>query len=121
MTQLRPVAPVERVAILDVLRGFALFGVLVVNVEAAFSSGWFRGEPGTVPIDIVTNWVIRIFFAAKAMTLLTFLFGLGFAVQLGRAEQRGEDIRRTYVRRLLVLFLVGLCHLVLWWGDVTSH
>jgi uncharacterized protein len=121
VTDLRPVGPPERVAILDVLRGFALFGVLIVNIEGAFSTGWFRPEPGTHAIDIAVNWFVRLFVSAKAMTLLTFLFGLGFAVQLARAEERGEDVRRTYVRRLLVLLCIGLCHLTLWWGDVTSH
>lgn len=121
MSELRPVAPRERVAVLDILRGLALYGVLVVNTEGAFSSGWFRAEPGTQLADVAANWFIRIFFAAKAMTLLTFLFGLGFAMQLARAEERGEDVRATYVRRLVVLFFVGCCHLMLWWGDVTSH
>jgi uncharacterized protein len=121
VTQLRPVAPPERIAILDVLRGLALFGVLTVNIEGAFSSGGFRPVPGVNAVDIAANWFVRLFFAGKAMTLLTFLFGLGFAVQLARAEQRGEDVRRTYVRRLLVLLGIGLCHLTLWWGDVTSH
>src|SRR5512140_627551 len=121
MTALAPVAPRERVAILDILRGLALFGVLVVNVEGVYSSGWFRAEPGTIPIDIAVNWLIRVFFHAKAMTLLTFLFGLGFAVQLARAEERGEDVRRMYVRRMLVLFGVGVCHILFWWGDVTSQ
>ncbi len=121
MTALRPVAPPERVAVLDVLRGLALFGVLIVNIEGGFSTGWFRPDPGTTLVDVAANWFVRIFVTAKAMTLLTFLFGLGFAVQLARAEERGEDVRRTYVRRLLVLLGIGLFHLTLWWGDVTSH
>ncbi len=119
--ELRPVAPPERVAVLDVLRGFALFGVLIVNIEGAFSTGWFRPAPGTQLLDVAANWFVRLFVAAKAMTLLTFLFGLGFAVQLTRAEERGQDVRGTYVRRLVVLLAFGLCHLTLWWGDVTSH
>ena len=118
---LRPIAAPERVEILDVLRGFALFGVLVVNIEAAFSSGWFRPVPGTQLVDVAANWFVKIFMHGKAMTLLTFLFGLGFALQLARAEERGQDIRGTYARRLLVLLVIGLCHTVLWWGDVTSH
>jgi len=121
VSELRPISPTERVAVLDVLRGFALYGVLLVNVEGAFSTGWFRPDPGTTPVDVAANWLVRLFFAGRSLTMLTFLFGLGFAVQLARAESRGEDVRRTYVRRLLVLFGVGLFHLTLWWGDVTSH
>ncbi|HLU65236.1 MAG TPA: DUF418 domain-containing protein, partial [Kofleriaceae bacterium] len=52
--------------------------------------------------------------------LLTLLFGLGFAVQLLRADRRGEDARRLYLRRMLVLLLIGVSHATfLWWGDVT--
>lgn len=118
---LRPVAAPERVEILDVLRGFALLGVLAMNISISFSSGWFRPVPGTQPVDVAVNWFIQIFLHGKAMTLLTFLFGLGFALQLSRAKERGQDIRGTYARRLLVLLCIGLCHTVLWWGDVTSH
>ncbi len=58
--------------------------------------------------------------AGKAMTMLTFLFGLGFASQLLRADERGEDARSLFVRRLAALFLFGACHVTfLWWGDVT--
>jgi uncharacterized protein len=121
VTGLGPVAPPERVAILDVLRGFALLGVLIVNVEGPFSTGWFRPVSDTHAVDVTAIWFVRLFVAGKAMTLLTFLFGFGFAVQLARAEERGEDIRRAYVRRLLVLLGIGLCHLLLWWGDVTAH
>src|SRR5688572_4996456 len=121
MTDLRPVAPPERVAILDVLRGFALYGVLVSNVESVFSGSWFGIRPPAAhAADIAAHWFVRLFILNKAITLLTFLFGLGFAVQLARADERGEDIRGVYVRRLLVLLVIGLSHLTfLWWGDVT--
>jgi uncharacterized protein len=92
-----------------------------MNIAISFSSGWFRPEPGTQPADVAVNWFIKLFLHGKAMTLLTFLFGLGFALQLSRAQERGQDIRGTYARRLLVLLFIGLCHTVLWWGDVTSH
>jgi uncharacterized protein len=118
---LRPVALPERVQILDVLRGIALLGVLIVNIENGFSSGWFRPEPATNPADAAVNWFVKLFLHGKAMSLLTFLFGLGFAIQLSRAEERGQDIRKMYARRLLVLLCIGLCHTVLWWGDVTAH
>jgi uncharacterized protein len=121
VSDLRPVAPPERVAILDILRGCALYGVLVANVDGIFSAGWFGARPPEPHLaDVAAQWFILIFVAAKAMTLLTFLFGLGFAVQLARAEERGRDVLGLYVRRLLALLLIGATHVVLlWWGDVT--
>jgi len=120
VAELRPVAPPERVAILDILRGGALFGVLAANVDGIFSGGWFAAAgPAEHPADVVARWFVRIFISGKAITLLTILFGLGFAVQLARADERGEDVRRMYVRRLLALLAIGLSHVALWWGDVT--
>lgn len=121
MSELRPVALRERVAILDVLRGGALLGVLIANVDGIYSGGWFGlRPPDPHAADVAALWFIRIFVAGKAMTLLTCLFGLGFAVQLARAEERGEDVRGLYVRRLLALLAIGLTHAaLLWWGDVT--
>jgi uncharacterized protein len=57
---------------------------------------------------------------SRAQTLLTFLFGLGFAMQLLRADARGEPVLGLYTRRLVVLFGFGALHVtLLWWGDVT--
>jgi uncharacterized protein len=119
---LAPVAPPERVAALDVLRGLALFGVLASNVYALFSTHWIRPDfaMNGSPLDAVAAYFVELVIAGKAMGLLTFLFGLGFASQLLRADARGEDARPLFVRRLAALFLFGACHVTfLWWGDVT--
>ena len=122
MAELQPVAPSERVAILDVLRGGALFGVLAANVYGLFSTRWLGGLMGAdaSTLDTIAERFIELVIAGKAMTLLTFLFGLGFAMQLVRAEERGEDARPLFARRLGALFLIGACHVTfVWWGDVT--
>ena len=61
-----------------------------------------------------------LFFAeGKFYTIFAFLFGLGFAVQLARAEAKGKDIRSFYPRRLLGLFGFGVLHSILFWtGDI---
>jgi uncharacterized protein len=123
MPALEPVAPRERVAILDVLRGGALFGVLAANIHGLFSTRWIGGMGAGADasaIDSAAAHFVEIVIAGKAMTLLTFLFGLGFAMQLVRADERGEDERPLFVRRLAALFLIGACHVTfIWWGDVT--
>jgi len=119
---LAPVAPPERVAALDVLRGLALFGVLAANVHQLFSTHWIRPDlvMDPTPLDAAAAYFVELVIAGKAMTMLTFLFGLGFASQLLRADERGEDARPLFVRRLAALFLFGACHVtLLWWGDVT--
>jgi uncharacterized protein len=117
---LTPVAPRERLLTLDVLRGFALLGVLIGNM-VLYSGRWAGGPVGErSTLDVIALWFISIFVDNKAQTTLTLLFGFGFAAQLLRAEQRGEPVLGVYLRRLGALFVLGALHVtVLWWGDVT--
>ncbi len=120
MSQLSPVAPRERVVTLDVLRGFALCGVLIGNLFWLYSARAWTPSPDRHALDTVARWFVNLFVESKAQTLLTFLFGFGFAAQLLRAQRRGEPVMGVYVRRLVVLFAIGALHvIVLWWGDVT--
>jgi uncharacterized membrane protein YeiB len=121
MSELTPVPPRERVVTLDVLRGFAMCGVMIGNM-VLYSGGWARHGPAPDPttLDEIAEWFLTIFVHSKAQTLLTLLFGFGFAVQLLRAEERREPVMGLYVRRLVVLFALGALHVtLLWWGDVT--
>ncbi len=112
-----PIRPKDRIQVIDILRGFALFGVILVNTWA-FQS-WnlpFKiqyGEVWTGTADQVVMWFIAFFAEERFYRLFSFLFGLGFALQLGRAEQRGAPFFAVYRRRLLVLLLFGLLHGVL--------
>lgn len=104
-----PVSESERVVLLDVLRACALFGILIVN---------FSGVPGALlPVvdRIVEDEIFRRFVSDSARPLFAFLFGLGFAVQLLRARERGVSITASYIRRMLALFLIGTVHFVLIW------
>jgi uncharacterized protein len=121
VAELRPVAPPERVAALDVIRGWALLGVMVANVHEIVSGRRYGPEPAdTTTLDVVATRFIEIVISGKSITLLTCLFGLGFAVQLLRADERGAEVGGLFVRRLAVLLAIGVCHATfVWWGDVT--
>jgi uncharacterized protein len=77
----QPVAPPERIISLDVLRGVALFGILLVNM-LAFSYPFQYVEPLSWPglLDQAAEWFIRVFAQASFYTMFSFLFGLGFAL-----------------------------------------
>src|SRR3569832_17152 len=117
---LEPVPARERFISLDILRGIALLGVLIGNT-ASYSGRAFAGEPpNPTALDTIAQYIADIFVESKAQTLLCMLFGFGLAMQLLRAERRGEPVIGVYIRRLLVLFAIGCAHiLLLWWGDVT--
>ncbi len=115
-----PIAPGERIEGVDILRGFAVFGILLVNME---SFGWPFFLAGlrdwdTVP-DRLTDWLIQFLAEGKFYPLFSFLFGFGMAVQMVRSEARGGPFVFLYVRRLLVLLGIGAAHaLLLWAGDI---
>jgi uncharacterized protein len=122
----RPVDVSERVLLLDVLRGFALCGVFVSN-----SFSWFSGRAllsreqtqalSAPPLEAVVTALYYFFVNQKFVVLFSFLFGLGFSIQLTRAEARGVPIVPLYSRRLLVLLGIGVTHLFAFWvGDVLS-
>jgi len=108
------VAEGERIQVIDVLRGFALFGVLLINMRNfdVLDQVW----PG---LDRLALWPVLILGDSKFWTLFSFLFGLGFALQMQRAERRGAHFLSLYARRLLILLLFGVLHSVLLYsGDI---
>ena len=115
-----PTAPAERIEIVDVLRGFALFGILCINIFAIANPGsppgfQFRGSWG----DTLIYGLIIALVESKFFTLFSSLFGLGFAIQLLSAERRGENLIPRFRRRLLALGAFGIAHIVLLWdGDI---
>lgn len=122
---LTPVAPGERIDALDVIRGFALLGIFLMNVE------WFtrpiadlgRGiDPGLSGVDLTVSWLVYVLVQGKFWTLFSLLFGMGFAVMLGRAEQGGRAFVAPYLRRIVGLFLFGSLHfVVIWTGDILHN
>ncbi len=115
-----PVQPGERIAFVDILRGFAIFGILVANM-AGFSGYAPFLQDGQAVIDGVVLVLIRLFITAKFYSLFSFLFGWGLSVQMARARERGTKFTPLYLRRLLVLLLIGIVHGVLIWsGDILT-
>jgi uncharacterized protein len=116
-----PIAATERVELLDVLRGFALLGILVVNMQlfksALAGAGVLEPFPGTA--DRAASWLISFAFESKFYVLFSFLFGYGLSVQVARAAAQGAALAPRYLRRLGALLLIGFAHaLLLYTGDI---
>ncbi len=118
-----PRSPAERHDVIDALRGFALLGVWLVNLLSLslyeFMDAARRSALPTAGFDALAGeamaWLVNI----KFITLFSLLFGVGFALQLERAQARGQDALARYVRRLLVLLAIGAVHAwCVWWGDI---
>jgi uncharacterized protein len=118
-----PVIPANRHAIIDIVRGFALLGVLLSNlVWVALWCGTPNELLEALPthgIDELVDLFGLTFIQSKFYTLFSMLFGLGLAIQLNSAERRGGSVAPTYLRRLGVLFVIGALHATLiWFGDI---
>ncbi len=117
-----PIAETDRAEVLDGLRAFALLGILVSHIPD-FSGYSFMSAAGAAALDRfgsdstlapVAEFLIR----GKFFSLFSFLFGIGFAVQLESATRRGADFAKHFRRRLYVLGIIGFAHALIWYGDI---
>jgi uncharacterized protein len=120
---LQPLDKHKRIDALDILRGLALIGILLMNIE------WFNraivslgGHDTTLTgIDHAVGWLIRCFVEGKFYKLFALIFGMGFAVMLLRAKEAGRPFGAWFSRRMFVLWLFGLAHMIFLWGGDILH
>lgn len=111
----------ERMQILDVLRGFALAGILIINAMSILA---VKGSTPAFTIDIpsidrLLQDAILFFVESKFFTLFSLLFGIGFAIQIQSAERQGTAFIPRISRRMIGLLVFGLLHIALLWdGDI---
>jgi uncharacterized protein len=114
----------ERLTLIDALRGAALFGVLLVNMtwfagfEHAVSPATLASLP-TASLDVRVADLIDLLVSAKAIGIFSFLFGIGFAMQMEAMERNGHAPQQRYSRRLVGLLALGAVHwLAIWSGEI---
>ncbi len=118
-----PVPGAERLAGLDVLRGVAVLGILVMNIYAfampfaAYTNPLLMG--GLEPYNLGTWFVTHVFFDQKFMSIFSMLFGAGIVLMMQRMESRGARFGPIFFRRQFWLLVIGLVHAYLvWMGDI---
>lgn len=116
------VGPISnRILTLDVLRGFALLGIFVVNAEimnCVFMNQDTFSEQWTAPIDQFAVRLQQLFFYGKFFPIFSLLFGVGISIQFLSLKRKGISMTFFY-RRMGALFLFGVGHILfLWSGDV---
>jgi len=112
--QIGPTDPQARLRSVDAVRGFALFGVLLVNMYnfGAYAPEW------TGSVDRAFNTLMHSVFETKSLRLFSLLFGFGFALQLARIMSQTAGSMWFYFRRLLILFVFGMVHALFFDGDI---
>ncbi|MCP4662149.1 MAG: DUF418 domain-containing protein [bacterium] len=125
--RLRPIGPAGRIASIDVVRGFAVLGILLMNIlvfglpgDAYDSDPTIIGQAEDVNVMV---WAANKVLVKGAMrTVFSMLFGAGVILLTARAEARGAQVQLAdvYYRRILWLLVFGVAHayLLLYWGDI---
>jgi uncharacterized protein len=111
----------DRMAVLDVVRGFALAGILVINAMSILAvTGSTPAFTISLPFaDRLLQDVILFFVESKFFTLFSLLFGIGFAIQIESAARQGNAFLPRISRRFVALFVLGALHILLLWdGDI---
>jgi len=103
----------SRIEVVDALRGFALLGVLFANIP-------YGGEsPITGIFDESLTFLMDLLISKKFITIFSILFGFGFYIQMSRAEKSGVNFKSYFLKRMVLLFLIGTIHCFLIWdGDI---
>lgn len=109
---------------IDALRGFALFGILLVNIQSFLHGatnpiGSLRPDAGA--LDRITLFATAAFVNVKFMPLFAMLFGAGFSLLYEKLQAITTEPRRIYRRRMFFLFVFGVLHgIFFYFGDITQ-
>ncbi|PKP39238.1 MAG: hypothetical protein CVT98_02570 [Bacteroidetes bacterium HGW-Bacteroidetes-15] len=122
MEPVHPTAPKNRILEIDFVRGFALLGILLVNM-ALFKGSVFEmvvlpAKAGSA-VDIISRGFIYFFAEGKFYSLFSLLFGLGFSIFILKEEKYGVNAEYAYLRRIIALMVFGIIHaFFIWSGDI---
>ncbi|MGN4125056.1 DUF418 domain-containing protein [Lysinibacillus sphaericus] len=112
---MQPIDLNKRIHTLDYLRGFALLGIILVNIPALM---WI--EPPTTSVDITYSHFLALFVEGKFFTIFSFLFGVGFFMFISRAAAKNERAYLLFLRRIALLFLFGIVHIFFQPGEALT-
>ena len=116
---IKPIEQGQRTAIVDILRGWALLGVVIMNyIDFARLAPSTAKPHNTDVASTVTYYITSIFFAEKSWTLLSMLFGYGFAVLIGNLQKKGHNPVKFFTGRMFWLFVLAFINSAFFFGDI---
>jgi uncharacterized membrane protein YeiB len=113
---MNPIESNERIEVLDFLRGFALIGILLVNILPLLSVK----TPALHSSDAAYQQFLYLFVEGRFYTIFSFLFGVGFYIFISRANEKGLNAMVLFLRRMIVLLIFGLFHVRFHSGEALS-
>lgn len=119
----QPTAAKDRIVFLDVLRGFALSGILFANI---LSWSGYKFLPttdifdlGNMTTDLKIYDFLKFFIDTKFYTIFSILFGIGFYMQVSKNKDN-PMFPPLYFRRMCLLLIIGVFHATFWSGDILT-
>ena len=114
--------PLQRDPLLDIFRGFAIFGIFFINITIMhclfINQDAFFSQFQDATSDVI-NRVLQLFFYNKFFPIFSFLFGFGITSQIIKKQLNNTPYLGFFTRRMAVLFVIGMLHITLFWsGDV---
>ena len=109
-TPLQPLSASNRDRNLDILRGFALAGVLFIFCVS--DNGPSYGFTNSIS-DKIISWFKYIFIESRMYTMLIIIFGIGFHVQLEKAKKQNQSLVPVFSRRIIGLLIIGFIHAII--------
>jgi uncharacterized protein len=114
----------QRITVIDALRGFALLGVILTHMWQHYGifsfSGMDLGEPLFPKLDESLRWLLQNAIMGRFINIFAFLFGLSFFIQMDRASKKGIDFRKRFLWRMVILFIIGIIGNCFYTGDILS-
>ncbi len=119
-------AQTKRIPIIDIIRGVALFGIFMVNLPMMANGVLSMMGPSDISqlssIELILKQLNIFIFQGKFMPLFSMLFGYGFFLFFQKGEREGIDMKPLFRRRMFVLMLFGLLHIIFMWsGDILFY
>ncbi|MFY0520604.1 DUF418 domain-containing protein [Lysinibacillus sp. UGB7] len=127
--KLSPISAKERIETLDILRGFALFGIILANIVWFLYPVYMQEDPSFKnewtsfwnQADYTVKTLLSMFVDGKFVMLFSMLFGFGMVIMQERAAAKQLNFWGIYSRRLFALFIFGCIHAYfIWFGDILT-
>jgi uncharacterized protein len=113
---------VKRINVIDALRGFSLFGVILIHMLQHF--GYSLDNTAELSMSPTFDKIIQLFanyvIAGRFITIFSFLFGLSFFIQMDRASKKGVDFRSRFLWRMVILFIIGIIGTIFAYMDILT-
>lgn len=120
MTNISPIPQDQRTPIVDILRGWALFCVVIVNYSTIYGWNTHSNKSQSDNLTTIFETISELIFGSKGWTLLAILFGYGFSILLKKIDKKQQSKYTFFIKRMLWLFVFAFVNTLFFGGDILN-